>query len=415
MKLTWTTGNRIRLLENGEEFFPRVFEAIRGARFEVLIETFILFEDKVGIELQAAMLDAATRGVAVTITVDSWGSPAAKLSDQYIRTLTDAGVRFLVYGPMARRIGGLRSNLLRRLKPFRRLHRKIVVIDGTLAFIGGINYSADHLADYGPQSKQDYAAELEGPIVDDIHRFALRALAPAGLRDRWRRWRTPEAVRRPSPRVGNAEVMLVTRDNRRHTTDIEQHYLRAIRTARREILIANAYFFPSYRLLREMRRAARRGVDVRLILQGEPDMAIVPIAARLLYGYLMRDGVRIYEYCRRPLHGKVAIADEFWATIGSSNLDPLSLSLHLEANVVVRDREFNRLLRERLLSLVEQHCLAVDPSSLPRDSWWRGAVGVVVFHFLRHFPAWVQRFPTHRPAVAVLTAAERERLTQGPE
>jgi cardiolipin synthase A/B len=410
MKFSWTIGNSVKLLENGEEYFPRVFDAIRHARSEVLIETFILFEDKVGYELQEVLIDAARRGVSVMITVDGWGSPEPKLSEAFTRKLTDAGVSFRVYGPTGK-VLGIRLDLIRRIKPFRRMHRKIVVVDRQIAFIGGINFSADHLADYGPLSKQDYAVELQGPIVDDLHRFVERAAAPAGLRARWRRWRAPPVERRQNPRSGNAEALLVTRDNRRHTTDIEQHYLRAIRSARREIVIANAYFFPSYRLLRAMRDAARRGVRVQLILQGEPDMFIVPIAARLLYEYLVTAGVEVYEYCRRPLHGKVALTDDVWSTVGSSNLDPLSLSLHLEANVMLRDRAFNQVLRGRLRSLIDQDCIAIDPETLSRGSWWRGAVGVVAFHFTRHFPSWAQRFPT-RPSIAVLTPSERERLSQ---
>jgi cardiolipin synthase A/B len=412
MRQSWIGGNLATLLENGEEYFPRVFEAIAAARFQVLIETFILFEDEVGRELHSTLLAAARRGVSVRITVDGWGSPQSKLSDGYIRQLTDAGVGFQIYGAPGTLLG-MRLDLLRRLRPFRRMHRKIVVVDGTIAFVGGINFSADHLADYGPLSKQDYSVELRGPIVDEIHRFAERAIAPAGLRARLRSWRAPAAVRRPSPAAGTAEAMLVTRDNRRHTTDIERHYRIAIRAARREVMVANAYFFPGYRLLRELRRAARRGVRVRLILQGQPDMAIVPIAARLLYNYLLRDGVQIFEYCRRPLHAKVALTDEVWSTIGSSNLDPLSLSLNLEANVMLRDRTLNRELRQRLESLLEQHCVAVAPESLPRDNWWRGALGVVVFHFLRHFPDWVQRLPTHRPSLTVLATQQRNRLSEG--
>lgn len=412
MKQAWKGGNSVQLLENGEQYFPRLYAAIRAARFQILIETFILFEDKVGLEVKRLLRDAAQRGVSVVITVDGWGSPPDKLGDSYFRELAEAGVKLQVYGEpgwLGKHLG-----LVRRLSVFRRLHRKLVVVDGKLAFIGGINLSADHLADFGPESKQDYAVELQGPIVDDVHQFLEReTAAPAGLRARWRRRRVAPAVRAPNPPAGEAEAMLVTRDNRRHTSDIERHYRLAIRTAREEVVIACAYFFPSYSLLRELRTAARRGVQVRLILQGKPDMAIVPIAARLLYNYLIRDGVRIYEYGRRPLHAKVAVIDDVWATVGSSNLEPFSLSLQLEANVMLRDPAFNRHLHARLMALIEQDCVAVQPDRLPPDNWWRGLVGVVVFHFLRHFPWWVQRLPPHRPHLSEPEARERPGFTRG--
>lgn len=143
--------------------------------------------------------------------------------------------------------------------------------------------------------------------------------------------------------------------------------------AKREVIIANAYFFPGYRLLHAMRNAARRGVRVKLIVQGEPDMPIVKVGARLLYNYLVKGGVQIYEYRRRPLHGKVALMDDHWATVGSSNLDPLSLSLNLEANLIIHDRQFNQTLRDNLQALIVNDCVRVDESMVPKRTWWNWA------------------------------------------
>jgi cardiolipin synthase A/B len=170
----WYDGNDFSLLENGEEFYPRVFERIGNAREEVVIETFILFEDKVGLALHRVLVAAARRGVQVDLTIDGWGSP--DLSDEFIAGLVDAGVRLHVFDPGPRPFG-LRPNMLRRM------HRKIVVIDGEIAFIGGINYSADHLADYGPEAKQDYAVEMRGPIVTELHRFAHANLLAGSRHD----------------------------------------------------------------------------------------------------------------------------------------------------------------------------------------------------------------------------------------
>jgi cardiolipin synthase len=195
--------------------------------------------------------------------------------------------------------------------------------------------------------------------------------------------------------------VFVTRDNHRHRNDIERHYRAAIRSARRRVLIANAYFFPGYRLLREMRRAARRGVDVRLVLQGEPDMAIVKSAATLLYDCLRRDGVHIHEYCRRPLHGKVAVVDDAWATVGSSNLDPLSLSLNLEANVVLRGREFAQHLAGRLERLIRDECQEVPAPTAHGWGPWQSLRSTLVFHVLRHFPSWASWLPRHAPRLHV--------------
>lgn len=385
MSSRWIPGNDFTLLENGEAYFPRVFEAIAAARAEVLVETFILFDDKVGQDLRRVLIDAARRGARVSLLIDGYGSEG--LSEEFLGGLTSAGVVIRVFDPRAK-VFGMRTNV------FRRMHRKIVVIDGELAFIGGINFSADHLADFGPQAKQDYAVEVRGPIVAEIHRFVRQTVDPERRRRWWPR-RVPHLP--PARHAGKAEAMFVVRDNQEHHTDIERHYRAAIRLAQRDVTLANAYFFPGYRLLREIRNAARRGVRVRLILQGEPDMPIVKVAAGMLYDHLTAAGVHIHEYCERPLHGKVACVDGTWATVGSSNLDPLSLALNLEANVMIRDPAFASVLHERLEWLVENHCRQPAPAPPGSRKLRRLLWGVFVYHFLRRFPSWTGWLPAHKP------------------
>ena len=136
---------------------------------------------------------------------------------------------------------------------------------------------------------------------------------------------------------------------------------------------------------------------MRLILQGMPDMPIVKFAASMLYHHLVVAGVRIYEYCERPLHGKVALTDEHWSTVGSSNLDPLSLALNLEANVMIRDRAFNSLLHEHLDELVRKHCRLIEASDLVESNLWRRIRSYFVFHLVRWYPSWAGSLPAHRP------------------
>lgn len=389
----WVRGNQIDLLENGEEFYPRVFACIANARTEVIVETFILFEDKVGLQLQEALIAAARRGAQVDITIDGWGSP--NLSQHFLDAFAEAGVRLHVFNPGPRPFGW-------RPQFFHRNHRKIVVVDRDVAFVGGINYSADHLGDFGPEAKQDYSVEIRGPLVAEIHRFGHAALAGGQRYQRgqrqWWRWRkqlraTPDSL---EP-AGGADAMFVTRDNWNHTDDIERHYRIAIRAARKRIVIANAYFFPGYRLMKELRKAARRGVDVRLILQGEPDMQFVKTAATMLYHHLLKSGVRIYEYCDRPLHGKVAVMDDEWSTVGSSNLDPMSLALNLEANVIIRDRDFNRELSARLDKLMCNSCNQVTIEAMGELKGLPWVHSFLAYHFARRYPRWASWLPSHVP------------------
>ena len=303
MKCSWREGNQITLLENGDEYYPAVFAALDAAQHKIILETFIWFEDDVGRQLHRAVLNAAERGVKVEVLLDGYGSP--DLSDEFVNQLTAAGVVFRYYDPRPPLLG-MRTNV------FRRMHRKIVVVDDTVAFVGGINYSAEHMSDYGPEAKQDYAVKVEGPVVQDILLFELENLpGQSAMRRWWKRRHRPEENHQP----GEAQALFIWRDNDEHRDDIERHYLKMLANAKREVIIANAYFFPGYRLLHAMRNAARRGVRVKLIVQGEPDMPIVTVGARLLYDYLVKGGVQIYEYRRRPLHGKVALMDDHWATV----------------------------------------------------------------------------------------------------
>ena len=390
------SADKVRLLENGDEFFPRVLEVIAAARHEILLETFILFEDEVGSALQAALIAAAERGVEVDLTVDGYGSHG--LSRDFVDALTAAGVRLRVFDPSPQ-ILGMRSRM------FRRMHRKLLVVDGAHAFVGGINFAVDHLTDHSPRAKRDYAVELGGPAVAEIRAYMQATIADPGFSPGRR------AGRINADRAQDGRIRLVIRDNRRHRDDIEIEYRRAIRAARREIIIANAYFFPGYRLLRALHAAARRGVRVLLLLQGQPDKPYTTFAARMLYRYLTSAGVRIYEYCERPFHGKVAVVDHDWATVGSSNLDPLSLSLNLEANVVVRDARFTAQLRERLLALIQRECRAIEAAELPPPTPRRAFAGFIVFHLLRRFPAWAGLLPAHTPTVALMEREDESTAT----
>lgn len=398
MRFNWQEGNDVQLLVNGEEFFPEVYDCIRAATKEILLETFIIFDDKVGRELKAALLDAAGRGVHIDITVDGYGT--ADLNSEFIAQMTQAGIRMHMFDPRPRLLG-MRTNL------FRRLHRKIIVIDGEIGFIGGINFGADHLADYGPMAKQDYAVKVRGPIVADIHRAALAILV-----------RSPAvgaelpAVKPVVRHVGNVRMLMAIRDNERHRTDIEDQYIAAIRSASYRLVLANAYFFPGYRILRELRNAARRGVKVTLILQGQPDMPWAQRCSSLLYDYLVRDGVTIREYCERPLHAKVALVDREWCTVGSSNLDPLSLSLNLEANLFIRDAALNQQLFENLTRLGEEQCQPVTTRIVARGFWWRAPLISLSFHVIRKFPAMAGWLPAHTPKLQPLTVAKTDQTTE---
>ncbi|MDD3765512.1 MAG: cardiolipin synthase ClsB [Nevskiales bacterium] len=383
----WQSAHLFELYENGEQFFPAAFAAIASARREVLLETFIWADDDVGRQLLATLVEAARRGVGVDVCVDGYGS--ANITPAFVSELTAAGGRVHLFDPQPT-VLGLRTNLVRRL------HRKLLVVDGHRAFVGGINFEVEQLVGHSPASKRDYAIAVVGPVVDEIRAFCRSfcsgAPAAAPARRWWQRWthRAEASRSTPVPPGTHGMARFVCRDNRRHRTDIETLYRAWLRSATREVILANAYFFPGYRLLRELRRAARRGVRVRLILQGRPDMKSAQLAAGSLYAYLVASGIEVYEYRERPLHAKVAVFDGRWATVGSSNLDPLSLSLNLEANLFVADRDLAQALRGRLCGIIDAACERVPPELARKPRWWWQVYRILIFHLVRRFPQWAR-------------------------
>lgn len=376
MKPAWRDGNRIELLENGEEFFPAVFAAIDEAKDKVFLETFIWFEDKVGKELHRAILGAARRGVSVEVLLDGYGSP--DLSDDFVNQLTSAGVKFRYYDPRPP-LMGMRTNV------FRRMHRKIVVIDGELAFVGGINYSAEHVSDYGPEAKQDYAVRVQGPVVQDIYAFVLQNLPGHEEMRRWWGRRRHQAQDNNAP--GEAQALFVWRDNDDHRDDIERYYLKMLANAKQEVIIANAYFFPGRRFRAALARAAARGVRVTLLLQGRVEYALVHYASRALYDELLAAGMVIQEYHHSLLHAKVAVFDGVKSCVGSSNIEPFSLLLAREANVFVDDASFSGALRASLLEAIERGAQPVPPQRWRRQSLPARARIWVAFQLARLFIA----------------------------
>ncbi len=352
----FSEGNRLTLLRSGAEYFPALEAAIRGARREIHLETYIYADDDSGRRITEALLDAAERGVAVHVLVDGFGSRDLMPPDLGYR-LVAAGVRFLVFRPEVAALRFRRTRL-------RRMHRKIAVVDGRIGFVGGINIIDDmHTPGHMPP-RFDFAVCVEGPLVADIQQQAERLWSRVAWANLRRRWRVEARLPIDRTPKGTQRAALLVRDNIRHRSDIEDAYLAAIRAARREIVLANAYFFPGKRFRRALVEAARRGVHVVLLLQGRVEYVLLHYASRALYGTLLDAGVEIQEYYKSFLHAKVAVIDGHWSTVGSSNIDPFSLMLAREANVVVEDRNFAAELRGAL-----QQALELGARVVPKKRW----------------------------------------------
>jgi cardiolipin synthase A/B len=337
-------GNKLTLLRNGTEYFPALERAIDAAQHEVWFETYIFADDASGRQVAAAFERAALRGVKVRAMVDGWGA-RIYLTASLEREMTAAGVELQRYRPEVAP-WQFRSHRLRRL------HRKLCQIDGRVAFVGGINVIDDTNTPGHTPPRADFAVMVEGPLVVSIARTMQRVWALVQLV----RSGNSDVPLFPDPRrgqrAGSQTAKFVTRDNLRHRRDIERAYLAAIRTAKDEIIIANSYFFPGIRFRRALKDAAGRGVVVTLLLQARVEYLLLHFATRALYGQLLHAGIIIQEYHRSMLHAKVAVVDDHWATVGSSNIDPYSLLMAREANVFVRDNGFNRELKTQLVEMM---------------------------------------------------------------
>jgi cardiolipin synthase len=359
MRAEFLPGNRITLLETGSAYFPALCAAIDAATQEIHLETYIFEDDQTGRLIAAALARAARRGVRVRVLVDGFG--AREFPAKLMPALEASGVRTLIY---RRKI----SPLTLRRQRLRRLHRKLVVVDARLAFVGGINIIDDAHAP-GQPPRYDYAVRVEGPLIAPIHASVhqlWKLVAWANFRRRLRVLVHAPVMADP---CGSMRAAFLVRDNLRHRRDIEEAYLEAIRTARKEIFLANAYFLPGIRFRHALTHAAQRGVQVTILLQGRMEYLLQHYASQALFDALLGAGIRIFEYHLSFLHAKVAVIDGQWSTVGSSNIDPFSLLLAREANIVVSNEAFAAELRASLDAAIVGGARELRREDWQRKSW----------------------------------------------
>jgi cardiolipin synthase len=319
----------VALLRDGEQAYPAMLAAIAGAERTICFETYILRDDTAGKRFLDALMERARTGVCVLLMFDAWGS---RVSDATLEALEASGVTVRPFRPW-RFAGSLARSLARHR---RRNHRKSLVVDGRVAFTGGMNVSDDYAAvSDGGEGWRDTNLRIEGPSARSLERLFLET---------WRRNRGPkpdltrfgDGPVRASPRlriVGNGFV--------RESKRVRRAYLEAFAGARERIFITNAYFLPPANVVRQLVAATKRGVRVAVILAATTDVKLVLYAARGLYPVLLRGGIELYEWTdERVLHAKTAVVDGRWTTVGSTNLDPLSLMQNLEVNAIVDDAGF---------------------------------------------------------------------------
>ena len=360
--ISYSHSNELALLHRGAEFFPALVRACEQAHAEIFLETYIFALDETGHHVKAALRRAAARGVTVHVLVD-WVGTGHAATSALKEELEAAGVRFACFNPWFR-------------KGIARTHRKIVVINRRLAFLGGLNINDDMLSDDGsrlplPAARWDFAVSVSGPLVEVIQAEAVSLWArqqPQTLRRRFENLRRLYSERvQPLHQVEQAA--LVVRDNLRNRNTIQRALLQALGHAHHTAWLVTPYFAPGRKLRKALIHAAQRGVKVNLLI-GVGQFRMQDAVAQSFYPRLLRAGVKIVEYRRTQLHAKVAVIDDQWATIGSSNFDGLSLFVNHEANIIVRDQAFSQDLREYIAQGVSEG-VVVSADQVAKFSWGR--------------------------------------------
>ncbi len=357
----FTESNQITLLKGGEEFFPALINAIDSAQTEICLETYLFSNDSTGQLVKTALCRAAQRGVTVHVIVD-WLGTGHQRSRELGNTLMAAGVHFRCFNPWFRR-------------GIARTHRKLFVADRRIALIGGININNDFLAEGRRQSvltfpRWDFSVEVAGPLVDEIHELMTIQWQRLG-KFSWstRLWMLKKKTKPVSSPQTPILACLAPRDNLFYRSTIQKAYLHAIGNARHRVLLATPYFAPSRKFRNALIEAAKRGVQVTLLI-GYGDFALQDAVAHSYYPKLLKHGVRIVEYRKSQLHAKIAVVDHTWATIGSSNCDGLSLFINHEANILIRDVDFSGQLSLAILYAIAEG-IAVNQTDYENIPWYR--------------------------------------------
>lgn len=332
-------GNSVTLITEGDDFFTRIISAIEGAEKSINLETYIFSSDQLGWLIAEKLAEKAAQGVEVNVVYDSVGSIAA--SSQMFNMMRNSGVEIIEYHPFVpwRRYWGISF----------RDHRKILVIDGRKAFIGGINIGREYAGEkFSGSNWRDTHIMIEGPAVSDIQFFFMENWYRNGGAVMNSRLYFPE-IRK----TGQILLMILCTSSRKKVRPVHQSYISAMQNSRNTVYITNAYFIPDAKIYRSLVKAAERGVDVRLLLPGVSDIPFVKYASRYLYKRYMKKGIRIYEYSESVLHAKTAVIDGIWSTVGSSNLDRRSFRKNLEMNAVILDQNFGEKMEQVFMNDIE--------------------------------------------------------------
>ncbi|MET0637903.1 MAG: phospholipase D-like domain-containing protein [Chitinophagaceae bacterium] len=344
----YAQASNVRLVRAGTEYFDCAHSMIRNARSVIHLQTYIYEEDHTGQVIAQALADAVKRGVSVYLLVDGYASRT--LSKSFLRQLDMDGINFRFFAPLFRNTNFYVG---------RRLHHKILVADVDEALVGGVNISDRYNDLPGQPAWLDFALYTKGAIVSELYTLCCKT---------WNNFRNGATFPVLKPQQSTAPpdnlstIALCRNDWVRRKNQVSSTYVRMLRSATSEVIILSSYFIPGKMIRSQLAQAARRGVKIKIITAGNSDVGIAKYAERYSYSFLLRNHIELYEYKGNILHGKLAVCDDRWLTIGSYNLNNISAYASIELNLNVQDEKIARKSAQVLRELIDQHCVRVSDS-----------------------------------------------------
>jgi Phosphatidylserine/phosphatidylglycerophosphate/cardiolipin synthases and related enzymes len=355
-KIAYKSGHQVKLLHNGEEFFAAVEGIIDGAKNYIHFQSYILDEDETGNRMVDALVRAAGRGVRTYLLLDAYGTKY--LSDELVKKIEDSGILFRFFSP---------TFITKGYQMSLRLHSKVVLADGDVAIISGMNF-ANRYHGYGTKKAWlDFAVKIRGPecayLLDIMRRLWNKKFIS-------KEERSNEYVHDPQSYPDNISVKILQNNWYRNKIEILQGYRTIFRKSQKRMILFSGYFLPGRNERRLLRLASMRGVDIKIVLAGESDAPVFERATQFLYDFILRNNIKIYEYLPSNLHAKVATVDGVWCTVGSYNLNHLSDYGSIEINAAIYDEGFTQDFEEKLLGIINNDCREITPEIFKKRRTW---------------------------------------------
>jgi len=366
----YKSGHSIKLLRSGKNYYDICEKTIDEAKHYIHFQTYIVDDDKTGRIIVEALIRAARRGVKVYFLLDAFGG--ASFSKELIIKVEKAGILFRKFSP-----GLITSGFQLSL----RLHHKVLLADGDIAIIGGMNVANRYHGAPGFKEWLDFAIEIKGPECAHVLFILKRTWNKAFIS---KKDRARETVHNPVHYDDDVKVRVVQNNWYRNKIEILKSYRSALKHAQDRMIIMSGYFLPGRNERKLLRNASRRGVDIKVVLSADSDAPVFKRATNFLYDFILRNNIRIYEYLPSNLHAKVATVDGNWSTIGSYNLNHLSDYGSVEMNVDILDNHFSGQFEKLLQRIIEKDCRQVTfADNIQRKTWINQLFGWFSYQMIR--------------------------------